>query len=134
MGQSSSDIVPGTVLLVDFDGTVNARHAEGAQDIVLIPTPSNDPDDPLNWSSWRKTLFLTTICVYCLSVGVASAAIYSILVPISVATGLTVGDLNTGTGYMFLLFGWGCLIWQPLAQKYGKRPVYLLSVLGTTVR
>jgi len=70
---------------------------------------------------------------YCLSVGVASAAIYSILVPISVATGLTVGDLNTGTGYMFLLLGWGCLIWQPLAQKYGKRPVYLLSVLGTTV-
>lgn len=53
--------------------------------------------------------------------------------PISVATGLTVGDLNTGTGYMFLFFGWGCLIWQPLAQKYGKRPVYLLSVLGTTV-
>ena len=34
---------------------------------------------------------------------------------------------------MWLLLGWGCLIWQPLAQKYGKRPVYLMSVLGTTV-
>lgn len=34
---------------------------------------------------------------------------------------------------MFLTFGWGCLIWQPLAQKFGKRPVYLLSLLGTTV-
>ncbi|KAJ4128993.1 hypothetical protein NW768_007519 [Fusarium equiseti] len=128
MAQPHSDIVPGTVLLVDFDGTADAPHA---RDIVLVPTPSEDPDDPLNWSSWRKTLFLTTICVYCLSVGIASAAIYSILVPISVATGLTVGDLNTGTGYMFLLLGWGCLIWQPLAQKYGKRPVYLLSILGT---
>jgi hypothetical protein len=78
-------------------------------------------------------LFIVDSYRYCLSVGIASAAIYSILVPISVATGLTVGDLNTGTGYMFLLLGWGCLIWQPLAQKYGKRPVYLLSVLGTIV-
>ena len=35
-------------------------------------------------------------------VGIASAAIYSVLEPISDATGLTLGDLNAGTGYMFL--------------------------------
>ncbi|KAG4283268.1 hypothetical protein FPRO06_09941 [Fusarium proliferatum] len=130
--QSVLDFVPGTVLLVDFDGTLDTRHAQGHRDIVLVPTPSDDPDDPLNWSQWRKTLLMVTLCVYCLAVGIASAAIYSVLVPISAATGLTVGDLNSGTGYMFLAFGWGCLIWQPLAQKFGKRPVYLLSLLGTT--
>ncbi|KAF5556092.1 transporter HOL1 [Fusarium napiforme] len=130
--QPVSDFVPGTVLLVDFDGTLDTRHAQGHRDIVLVPTPSDDPDDPLNWSRWRKTLLMATLCVYCLAVGIASAAIYSVLVPISAATGLTVGDLNSGTGYMFLTFGWGCLIWQPLAQKFGKRPVYLLSLLGTT--
>jgi hypothetical protein len=30
--------------------------------------------------------------------------IYSVLVPISEDTGLTLADLNAGTGYMFLLF------------------------------
>ncbi|KAH7126064.1 major facilitator superfamily domain-containing protein [Dactylonectria macrodidyma] len=111
---------------------MNSRHAEdGNRDIVLIPTPSDDPDDPLNWSHRRKTLLLSCLCVYCLAIGIASAAIYSVLVPISIATDLTVGDLNAGTGYMFLTLGWGCLIWQPLAQKLGKRPVYLLSLLGT---
>ncbi|KAF5548556.1 transporter HOL1 [Fusarium phyllophilum] len=130
--QPVSDFVPGTVPLVDFDGTLDTRHAQGHRDIVLVPTPSDDPDDPLNWSSWRKTLLMATLCVYCLAVGIASAAIYSVLVPISAATGLAIGDLNSGTGYMFLTFGWGCLIWQPLAQKFGKRPVYLLSLLGTT--
>ncbi|PCD30362.1 hypothetical protein AU210_010044 [Fusarium oxysporum f. sp. radicis-cucumerinum] len=130
--QPVSDFVPGTVLLVDFDGTLDTRHAQGHRDIVLVPTPSEDPDDPLNWSRWRKTLLMATLCVYCLAIGIASAAIYSVLVPISAATGLSVSDLNSGTGYMFLTFGWGCLIWQPLAQKFGKRPVYLLSLLGTT--
>lgn len=64
-------------------------------------------------------------------IGLASAAIYSVLVPISDATNLSLADLNAGTGYMFLAFGWGCLIMQPLALQYGKRPVYLFSLLAT---
>lgn len=91
--------VPGTVHLVDLLGTMHARHAEGGQkDIVLVPAPSADPDDPLNWSSNRKTLSTVCMCVYTLMVGIASAAIYSILVPISEDTGLTLNDLNQGTG------------------------------------
>ena len=133
MSEHSEDIaVPGTVHLVDLEGTIAAKHAKGdRQDIVLVPTPSADPDDPLNWSPRRKALSTTCMCVYTLMVGIASAAIYSVLEPISEATGLTLGDLNAGTGYMFLFFGWGCLIWQPLAMQYGKRPVYLFSILAT---
>ncbi len=125
--------VPGTVHLVDLDGTLHAKHAKnsGLRDVVLVPAPSSDPDDPLNWSPARKRLSTTCMCVYTLMVGIASAAIYSVLVPISEATGLTLGDLNAGTGYMFLAFGWGCLFWQPLALQYGKRPVYLISILAT---
>jgi hypothetical protein len=29
-------------------GTLQLRHKE-TQEIILIPTPSNDPNDPLNW-------------------------------------------------------------------------------------
>lgn len=31
---------------------------------------------------------------------------------------------------VFLLLGWGGLITQPLALTFGKRPVYLVSMLG----
>lgn len=91
--------VPGTVHLVDLLGTMSERHAEsGQKDIVLIPAPSSDPDDPLNWSPQRKTLSTVCMCVYTLMVGIASAAIYSVLVPISEDTGLSLDDLNQGTG------------------------------------
>ena len=49
--------IPGTIQLVDVDHTVEARHA-GNGDIVLQPTPSNHPDDPLNWTPRRKLLAL----------------------------------------------------------------------------
>ena len=142
------------VHLVDIEHTVHAKHATGREtDIILEPAPSNDPDDPLNWSFRRKCLSTTCACVYTIVIGIASAAIYSVLQPISEDTNLTLGDLNAGTGYMvsrswfipwdrpyltfsaqFLLFGWGCLVWQPLALRYGKRPVYLFSMLASLVR
>lgn len=51
----------------------------------------------------------------------ASAAVYSVLVPLSIDTGLSVTNLNRGTGYMFLMFGWGTVLFQPLALHFGKR-------------
>lgn len=44
------DLPPGTVRLIDIDGTLlSAKHAQNSseQDIVLHPTPSSDPEDPL---------------------------------------------------------------------------------------
>jgi len=54
------DAIPGTVHLVDVDGTSHAMHSKGHDDIILVPTPSKNPDDPLNWSPGRKAL--STFC------------------------------------------------------------------------
>lgn len=78
------------------------KHADGkdVKDIVLIPRPSDDPEDPLNWSFRRKLLSTSCIVVYTILLAIPSSAVYSVVTPIRQATGLTLTDLNNGTGIM----------------------------------
>lgn len=58
--------VPGTALLEDVsEGTHASRlkHAkEGGGKILLIPQPSNDPNDPLNWPLWQRDFIFVLLC------------------------------------------------------------------------
>ena len=90
-GYLDTEAVPGTVHLVDLEGIIRAKHAKGGlSDVVLVPAPSNDPDDPLNWSPMRKMLSTISMCIYILMTSIASAAIYGAIVPISDDTGLSI--------------------------------------------
>ena len=35
--------------------------------------------------------------------------------------------------HQFLFYGWGCIFWQAIALQYGKRPVYLMSLLMNVI-
>ncbi|EWZ28607.1 hypothetical protein FOXG_15145 [Fusarium oxysporum f. sp. lycopersici 4287] len=124
MAQAYPEVIPGTVHLVDSD-------LGDGNDIELIPRPSDDPEDPLNWSKRRKYLSATMVLVYTLGVGLPVTLQYSVLADITQDTGISTADLVQGTGVMFLLLGWGCLFWQPIALTYGRRGVYLISTIIT---
>lgn len=125
------NVIPGDSHLVDFDETRKSGEREGK--IVLNPTPSDDPDDPLNWTPRRKWTAVACVLIYTLGACIPTAAIYSVLPNIEANTNITLSELNNGTGYMFLFLGLGCLIFQPLALQFGKRPIYLFSMLATAL-
>ncbi|CAK7565215.1 MAG: hypothetical protein SEPTF4163_003126 [Sporothrix epigloea] len=122
---------PGTVTLVDLTGTIHAKHSTAHKEIILNPMPSADPEDPLNWSLWRKWRATLCVLLFTWCVCVSSSACFSVFKPIFEQSGISFDHLNQGTGYMFLLYGWGLLFWQPLALTFGRRGVFLLCLLGT---
>jgi MFS family permease len=125
---TDNDRVPGTVLLVDVTSN---EHGAPHDEVVLNPKPSDDLEDPLNWRPARK---VTTVCMaylYVFGTGIATSLQYSVLNDITRDTGISTANLVQGTGLMFLFFGWACLIWQPLALAYGRRGVYLITMLFT---
>lgn len=128
----TADVVPGTVHLVDLgDHESHGRHAGNRPDIVLVPQPSKDPEDPLNWSQKRKFWSLAMVLVYTLGVGIPTTLHYSVIADITRDTGISTADLVQGNGVMFLFLGWACLFWQAIATGYGRRGIYLVSVLFT---
>ncbi|KAL6691564.1 major facilitator superfamily protein [Trichoderma pleuroticola] len=117
--------VPGTVRLVDLAGATAGGVVE------LVPRPSNDPEDPLNWSRRRKYLAVAMVNIYTMGIAICCTLQNSVLADITRDTGISTEELVQGTGVMFLFFGWGCLVTQPLALTYGRRGMYLILMLIT---
>ncbi|KAI0155465.1 major facilitator superfamily protein [Pestalotiopsis sp. NC0098] len=120
------DVTPGTVHLIN----VPELSASGVA-VELVPRPSHDPEDPLNWSPQRKRTLAGMVLCYTMGIGFPLTLQYSVLADITADTGISTAALVQGTGLMFLFLGWGCLFWQPIALAYGRRGVYLISALAT---
>ncbi|KAJ6446314.1 putative MFS-type transporter [Purpureocillium lavendulum] len=127
-------------------GNVRLMHHDN-QTLILVPRPTSDPNDPLNWPRWKKYYIATVLCVamaMCnfLAAGPSIAIVRTAadFFPGSTANHTLVSYAIPKVAYFFtttsLLQGTGNLIWVPVANKWGRRPVYILSYLiyfGTSV-
>ncbi|BCS18244.1 uncharacterized protein APUU_11072S [Aspergillus puulaauensis] len=125
--------VPGTVRLIDAGGDLSVKHGNEKADIVLIPQPSSNPDDPLNWS-WRRKTHNRVWQVLWTFIGVAITCALAPAYPmIQEETGIPMANITTGVGLMYLFLGWGNVIVQPWALYCGRRQVLLASLLATSL-
>ncbi|KAH8676282.1 MFS transporter [Xylariales sp. PMI_506] len=113
-------------------GTVRLRDEE-TNEIILIPTPSNDPNDPLNWSPAYKYYMAVIICLAMLMCNFLAAGPTVAMVPTAKAffPNENIHVAINSVSYFFsttaLLQGVGNFVWVPLTNKYGRRPVYIIS-------
>ncbi|KAJ8108064.1 hypothetical protein OPT61_g8431 [Boeremia exigua] len=119
---------PGTITLEELRQTTGDLHEE--VEVVLHPKPSNDPNDPLNWKTWEKHLNFGLTLLYSLVIfGLISAATPTWPAMME-ELGFTIELLNNGYATGSAALAVGALLFIPFALKYGRRPMYLLSLIG----
>lgn len=130
--QITSVDVPGTVQLVDTEGVLNVKHGKGESSIVLVPQPTNDPNDPLSWTPKRKRDAIFWAMTWCFFAAAIISGLSPAYLQIEADTGISVADLSTGNGLLYLFLGWGTLITQNFALNYGRRPTLVFSIMAMT--
>ncbi|CAJ0553033.1 Ff.00g115450.m01.CDS01 [Fusarium sp. VM40] len=129
---------PGTITL---DQAAAGSHSEGSNlkrgsgknsNIVLVPQPSDDPNDPLNWSSLKKSVAFSIILMGTAFICVIPAPMLNAgIVQVSVDLQRSFSDIAKLNGYLLLAVGAAAPPASAFARKYGKRPVFVVSsVLG----
>lgn len=132
MSQASFDeIIPGTRRLFDEYGKnlPGDEHLLKSGDIVLVPQPTGSPNDPLNWSLWRKILHSSLVLYVVGLTAATSNNAGSGADGVNEEYGITYDVFNTGAGVLFIGIGYWCLISSPAVHLYGRRILYLISML-----
>ncbi|KAF2457508.1 major facilitator superfamily domain-containing protein [Lineolata rhizophorae] len=103
-------------------GGVSLRLAKDGH-TVLVPQPSDDPNDPLNWSPFKKhmILFIVGLAAFCGDFG--SGAGIPCIVPQAQEWGMTPYHVNFAGNLNVLMLGIGGLLWIPLFASWGRGPV-----------
>ncbi|KAK8029807.1 transporter HOL1 [Apiospora rasikravindrae] len=120
-----NDVLQGEVEVM---GTVKLTHGK----IIYIPTPTADPQDPLNMSLWQKYMVLIVISIFsCLGLSLISGfgGLLGFYIPDYSAAGKGYADITHLMTYPTLFMGIGNLFSMPLAYAVGRRSVLLASTV-----
>ncbi|KAF8202617.1 MFS general substrate transporter [Mycena galopus ATCC 62051] len=95
--------------------------------LPLIPQPSDDPEDPLNWSRSQKYI------VVCIAALVSFFGTFALATsnPAYAQIGLALDVTAIQASYIGTIgiaaAGLGSFIWAPISNVYGRRPVLIFS-------
>lgn len=90
---------------------------------VLIPQPSDDPRDPLNWSVWKKRCILVMLAVASFTCDYSAATGASALLPQAAQWHITPDTVNHATAGNTFMLGVGGLTTVWLSAYFGRLPV-----------
>ncbi|KAI0445698.1 putative MFS transporter [Xylaria telfairii] len=116
----------------DIPGTVNLNASEGddtGYGQALFPVPAEDPNDPLQWSNFKKTMILIICSFYSFLANAALIGPSPYIDLWAEEFDITPTKASELISYPNLAFGFGSLIFVPLYLKIGRRPVMLISLI-----
>ncbi|GME65696.1 MFS transporter [Neofusicoccum parvum] len=127
---------PGTIQIQDCKSNEHELHVQTltgragsrtSDQILLSRHHSDDPDAPLNWSKRRKYVNFGVVCFYTLMAFVLLDIGTVIWASLNEELGITFEDLNNSFAANTAGLAVGCILFIPVAIKFGRRPVYIAS-------
>ncbi|KAI5291673.1 hypothetical protein KEM52_000100, partial [Ascosphaera acerosa] len=106
-----------------------ARHGT----LELNPMPSMDPADPLNWPAWKKNVNLYLISFHAMMTTFGAAAVIPVYETFSEIFNISITQASYLTSNQILILGIAPIFWKPVSNRFGRRPIWLLSALGSCV-
>ncbi|EMC93683.1 hypothetical protein BAUCODRAFT_76266 [Baudoinia panamericana UAMH 10762] len=136
--------VPGTARLVDRVDTTEAgpdgrplKHGKGRNaHIVLVPQPSDSPNDPLNWPQWKKEMTYLAICVSTALGGALGPILSPVQGEIAHQYHVSIEESALPAGYALMTAGIMAYVSHVWARSLGKRGIYIIStaiLLATSI-
>ncbi|KAF2715290.1 MFS general substrate transporter [Pleomassaria siparia CBS 279.74] len=99
--------------------------------LELDPVPTSSDADPYNWPSWKKIANLILVAFHACMSTFTAAAIIPAYEDIALDFGVTVQKASYLTSLQIAIIGGAPLFWRPLSTRYGRRPILLISLLGS---
>ncbi|GAB0136031.1 hypothetical protein EsDP_00004348 [Epichloe bromicola] len=129
--------VPGTTRYFDdpdrpqeATGEVHLKcDTSGGVPIILVPQPSDDPNDPLNWPLWKRDLITFTLCAAAILATALGAILASNTLVVSAWYTIPLPDAAGLTGYYLLGAGCAAIFFVPSGRIWGKRHLFLLGIV-----
>ncbi|KAI0017910.1 major facilitator superfamily domain-containing protein [Xylariomycetidae sp. FL0641] len=101
--------------------------------LELDPVPTMSDADPYNWPGWKKVVNLILIAFHaCMSTFTASSIIPA-YEHIAEDLGIELQQASYLTSLQIAVIGGAPLFWRPLSSRFGRRPIFLLSLVGSLV-
>lgn len=134
----AEDYVPGTTnILASLDDSLSNHTGlplkKNKRGIILLPQPSDSPNDPLNWSFARKMWHFFVISFITALTAAISNDAGAAQDSLNEAYGISYDAMNTGAGVLFLFIGWSCIFFAPASSLYGRRITYIICILAGTL-
>ncbi|KUJ09542.1 MFS transporter [Mollisia scopiformis] len=99
----------------------------------LNPLPTMDPADPLNWPAWKKNTNLLLVSFHAMITTFTAAAVIPAFETFSIDFGISITRASYLTSIQILILGFAPLFWKPISNRFGRRPIWLISTLCSMV-
>jgi hypothetical protein len=80
------------------------------------------------WPTWKKWMYLSAVAAIQISMNYNTSVFPSAVTPLTKAFGIGAQEARTGQMIYLILYSFGCELWAPWSEEFGRWPILQLSM------